>query len=363
MAPHQAFRPLVFLSSATLLLAAIIAQACSETGPDAPPRGDGCLTEGCLDPGQVGEGGTTPTDGGGTPDAPIVYPDPLEGTTKEATRVVGNYRFVEGPVWINGRLLFTDVPSNRIIELVGDSGTSNFRTGSNGANGLAVDNVGRLVACEGSSRRLSRSSATAGAAPNPILDSYGGKKLNSPNDVVVRSDGNIYFTDPNYGGVDPANNQLPYEGAYRMDKLGVPTRVGGTFTRANGIGLSPNGGTLYVVDNGAGTVSRAPVDADGVVGAFAPFVDLGDAPNGDGMAVDDAENIYVAVKAGVDVFDKTGKKLGTITLEGDPTSTNCTFGSPDRKTLFVTANGPLIDGGPNPISGLYSIRLNVPGLP
>jgi gluconolactonase len=306
----------------------------------------------------VGEGGTTPTDGGA--DAPpIVYPDPLEGTTKEATLVKGNFRFTEGPVWIGGRLLFTDIQQNQILELNGTN-TSVFRANTNGANGLAVDPTGRLLACEGNAHRITRSNAAAGAQPNPIADTYMGKKLNSPNDIIVRADNNIYFTDPNYGARDPASNQLPFEGPYRIDKFGAVTRIDGTFTRANGIALSPDGSTLYVVDNGAGTLLSAPVDAAGVVGAFAKL-GAGDVPGGDGMAVDDAGNLYVTDDNGVDVFDRTGKLLGTITVEVKPT--NCTFGGTDRKTLYVTANGPAIDGGPNPKSGLYEIKLNVPGLP
>jgi len=346
-----------------------VAQACSGTGPDAPPRANGCVDEngtgGCtsFEAGAPTEGGGPVPDGG--TDAPIVYPHPLDGTSKTATKLVGSLSFTEGPVWIGGRLLFTDIPTNRILEL-GDGGTTTFRNNSGGANGLAVDTSGRLIACEGGARRVTRSLPASGAAANPIVDSFGGKKLNSPNDVVVRADGNLYFTDPNYGGADGASNQLPFEGAYRIDKFGVTTRLAGTFTRANGIALSPDQNTLYVVDNGAAKLLSAPVNADGTVGAFTVLADLGANNDGDGMAVDDAGNLYVTVKAGVQVFDKAGAKLGTITVPA-PQPTNCTFGGSDRKTLFITANAPAVpvDGGTtnNPATGLYSIELNVPGLP
>lgn len=346
--------------------AAFAVYACSGTGPDAGPRNSGCIGAGCYEGGTLEDGAPNngPSDGGA--DAPIVYPDPLEGTTKAATLVRGNFSFTEGPVWIGGRLLFTDIPTNRIRQLDPDGGpTTGFRNNSNGANGLAVDQMGRLVACEGSAHRVTRSPADPNGAIGVVTDMFGTppKRYNSPNDVVVRGDGNIYFTDPNYGGVDGASNQLPFEGAYRIDVLGAVTRLPGTFTRANGIALSPDGNTIYVVDNGAATLNGAPVNADGSVGTFATLANLGTAPTGDGMAVDDAGNLYVTDRAGVDVFDKTGKKLGTITLPNGVTTTNCTFGAPDRKTLYITANGPLIDGGPNPVSGVYQIALNVPGLP
>lgn len=361
----RSWRWKLLVPSVAGLAVAAAQYACSETGPDADPRQNGCLTEGCLEAGTAGEASTS-NDGGPTNDgAPIVYPDPLEGTTKNATRVIGNRGFVEGPVWIGGRLLFTDIPANVILELSGTS-TTNFRTNSGGTNGLAVDPAGRLLACEGNRHRVTRSNAAAGATPNPLYDTFNGKKLNSPNDIVVRADQNIYFTDPNYGAANPdPDNQMPYQGAYRIDKIGALSRIDGTFNKANGIGLSPDGNTLYIVDNGAGKLLSAPLDADGKPGAF---TEIADVPGGDGMAVDDAGNVYVADDDGIDVFDKTGaKKIGTITVAGKPS--NCTFGGADRKTLFITSNSnaiPGVDGGPatnNPATGLYSIELKVPGLP
>lgn len=346
-------RALVACVALASSLAALVVVACSETGPDAPPRTNGCIDRGCNydgAPAASGDGGTTTL-----PDGAVVYGDPLEGTTKKATLIRGRLRFTEGPVWIGGRLLFTDIPPNQILELLPDGGTVQFRTNSGGANGLAVDPQGRLVACEGNAKRVTRSEAARGAQATPIAEGYDNTGFNAPNDVVVRADGNIYFTDPNYSG-EP--NTQDDEAVYRIDPQGNVSRVAHDFEKPNGIALSPDGATLYVVDNGAGKLLSAPVDAAGAVGAF---TELAETPGGDGMAVDDAGNLYVADDAGVDVFDRTGKKLGTIEVDVKPS--NCTFGDADRRTLYVTANGPDVDGGRNPQTGLYSIRLNVPGLP
>lgn len=328
--------------------------ACSETGPDAPPRSNGCIDLGCP----VIDSGSNTIDAGGVEGdgGPVVYGDPLEGTTKRATLVRGRLRFTEGPVWIGGRLLFTDVPSDVIYEVAADGGISPFRDNSGGANGLAVDKDGNLIACEGTAKRVSRSAATKSAVADPIAETYANQPLNAPNDVIARADGNIYFTDPNYSN-DP--NTQDDEAVYRIDPGGGLSRIAHDFNKPNGIALSPDGATLYVVDNGAGKLLAASVDAAGGVG---PFSELATVPGGDGMAVDDVGDLYVADDNGVDVFDHTGKKLGTVSVDVKPT--NCTFGNSDRRTLFITANGPEPDdGGRNPKTGLYSIRLNIPGLP
>jgi gluconolactonase len=324
-------------------VAAFVIAACSESGPDAPPRNNGCIGEGCA--GTTPDAGGTGDDAGGGDsggDAGLQYPDPLQGTTKKATLLKGGFQFTEGPVWIGGRLLFSDITPNQIIQLNADGGTSIFRNNSGGANGNAVDPAGNLVTCEGDNHRVTR---TTGGTINSIADTYDAKPFNSPNDVIVRNDGTVYFTDPNYSG-NP--NIQDAEAVYRIPAGGgAPVRINATFTKCNGIALSPDGNVLYVVDNGAGTLMAATLAGDGTPGAFSK---LADTPGGDGMAVDDAGNLYLADTGGVDVFDKTGKALGTITLAEQPA--NCTFGGADRRTLYITAR-----------TGLYALVTNVPGLP
>jgi gluconolactonase len=276
-------------------------------------------------------------------DGGVQPPHPLEGTSRTATLVRSGFGFSEGPVWIGGRLLFSDIETEVIHELLPDGGTAPFRANSGAANGNAVDPEGRLVTCEGGNQRVTRSKAVSGALVTPLATTYASAAFNAPNDVIVRGDGNVYFTDPKYGG-DLTQDD---EAVYRIDPGGAVTRIGHDFVKPNGVALSPDGATLYVVDNGAGGLYAGPVDSAGTASTFEK---LGDAPGGDGMAVDDAGNLYVTTSDGVRVLDPKGALLGTITVAEQPA--NCTFGGEDRKTLYITAR-----------HGLYAIVLNVPGLP
>jgi gluconolactonase len=217
---------------------------------------------------------------------------------------------------------------------------------------------GRLVACEsnGNNRRVTRSD-TQLLGRNPIATTFNGSQFNQPNDVIVRGDGNVYFTDPCYG-CDPDGGQ-DKEAVYRLAPgaaVDGAERLAFDFTKPNGIALSPDGNTLYVVDNGTNRLLSSKLKMDGTLDGT--FAKVADTDGGDGMAVDLNGNLYVAATAGVLVFDKTGKSLGIVTVpQGSPS--NCTFGGSDMRTLYITSN----NGGGNAATGLYSIKLNVPGLP
>jgi gluconolactonase len=329
------------------------AEACSETGPDAGPRTNGCIGAACYE-GGAEDGGGNPSDGGPTTDGPVTYGDPLAGTTKAATLVKGGFQFTEGPVWIGDKLLFSDTSASTIHTLAPGGAITVFRQPSGGANGNAVDSQGRLITCESNRGRVTRTD-TALANPNVISGTFNGKGFNSPNDVIARADGNVYFTDPFFGTVPDGGLPQDKEAVYRIAPTGGnPTRLAYDFSKPNGIALSPDGNTLYVVDSGS--VFSAALGGDGSLSGT--FTKVLDAAGGDGMAVDLANNLYIAATGGIQVFDKAGTALGTITLPAG-TPSNCTFGGTDRQTLYITSN----NGNGDAATGLYSIHLNVPGLP
>jgi gluconolactonase len=347
---------MVLAGAATFL----VIEACSETGPDAGNRQSGCIGNACFESG-VQEGGPLPDGGGPTdapPDGPVVYGDPLAGTSKQGSLIKGGYQFVEGPVWVGDRLLFSDSNASTISQLSSAGAVTVYRPApSGGPNGNAVDAQGRLYTCESNRGKITRTDAALTNPPTDYATTYMAKPFNAPNDIVVRADGTVYFTDPFYGAIPDGGLPQDDMAVYRVPAGGgAAVRIGFDFNKPNGIALAPDGNTLYVVDNGAGQVMSAGLNGDGTVkGTFTKIVD---APGGDGMAVDLAGNLYVAATGGILVFDKTGKPLGTITVAmGNPS--NCTFGGTDKQTLFITSNA----GGGNAMTGLWSIHLNVPGLP
>ena len=238
------------------------------------------------------DGAVPPVDArAGMDDAAVV--NPLTGIGAVTMVPGGHYLFVEGPVWLGDRLLFSDIDGNIIRQLVPPSTITTFRMPSGNSNGLAVDALGRLLACEHGNHRVSRT--LAGGSVEEVAGSFGGNRLNSPNDIIARSDGNLYFTDPDYAAL-PGDRQ-PTQGVFRVSPTGTLTRLAMYSTQPNGIALSPDQATLYVADASANLVRKFAVAGDGSTGAAQLFVNTANTP--DGMARDDAGTLFVSTHAGV----------------------------------------------------------------
>jgi gluconolactonase len=270
-------------------------------------------------------------------------------------RVAGPFTFTEGPVWTGAALLFTDIPTSRIMRYDPDSGDcAVFRTDTRGANGLHRDAAGLLYGCEGDGRRLVRYEADGGVTI--LAERFGGARLNSPNDVTSDVQGRLWFTDPRYGA-NRADMELDHESIYRLDP---PTAAGGewasarvTFdtTRPNGLVFAPDGRTLYVAESppapgGHRQLRAYPVEADGALGPMRVLHDFGPHRGIDGMRVDRVGNIVAScgwTEGGPGPRIAVFAPDGTV-LEEHPTPavpTNCAFGDADRRSLYVTG----YDGG------------------
>lgn len=269
------------------------------------------------------------------------------------------FTWTEGPVWVpddsGGHLLFSDIPRNSVFQWKEGEGVSLFLTPSGytgntyyglepGSNGLLLDSQGRLVSFEHGDRRVSV--LTKNGGKRTLVDNYQGKRLNSPNDGVFMSNGDLYFTDPPYGLPEREHDprrELDVFGVYRLAKDGTLTLLTTEMTRPNGIGLSPDEKTLYVAqsDPKAAVWKAFPVKADGTLGESRLFFDatssVGTLPGlPDGMAVDVEGNVFATGPGGVYVFTSKGKLLGRIST-GERTA-NCTFGGVDGSVLYMTAD-------------------------
>ncbi len=234
--------------------------------------------------------------------------------------------FSEGPVWLaDGRWVFSDVPRNTIFGIDGKP----FRQPSNGANGLALDPQGRLIACESTKHRVTRTEADGSITV--LAESYNGKPLNTTNDVVVRADGTVFFTDPKGVGQKDGTG-TGFNGVYAILPDGTLKLLADDLRYPNGIGLSPDQKILYVTDFSGGQIRAFDLAADAEVSNPRVFCEI---KNPDGMAVDSAGRVWTSTVRGISVFGSDGKFIENIDFEGMPT--NCAFGGPDGRTLLITA--------------------------
>jgi gluconolactonase len=261
----------------------------------------------------------------------------------------------EGPLWWKegGYLLFSDIHNNRRMKWSPEDGVTVFREPTDRANGLTRDVQGRLVACEHDSRRVTR--LEHDGSITVIANSFKGRQLNRPNDVVVKSDGSIYFTDP--WTLPRAQEQwdLDFAGVYRVSPdLGRLTLLVQDFITPNGLAFSPDESILYINDSRRGHIRAFDLAPTGTLAMSTDRVlcDLrGEGPGvPDGMKVDVEGNVYCGGAGGIWVMDPSGEHLGTI-VHGQPASTNMAWGGEDWKTLYFTTRNTL-----------GRIRLKIPGI-
>lgn len=268
---------------------------------------------------------------------------PLVADGAEIRKIAGDFKFTEGPaVGSDERIYFSDIPNERIHVYNHVTGKLDiFRENTGRANGLMFAPSGAIFACEGGARRLTRQ---FDGELTVVADNWNGKKLNSPNDLTLDNEGGIYFSDPRYG--DRAGMELDVEAVYYVPRGGKIQQVISNLMRPNGVILSHDRKTLFVVDNGDGKIFTYDVTGPGKLANKRLFAE---GVNGDGVTIDAHGNLYVAAGEGhVWIFSPTGELLQKIKFPEGPA--NCTFGGKDGKTLYVTAR-----------TGFYSLQMNVAG--
>jgi gluconolactonase len=277
--------------------------------------------------------------------------------TSEAERLATGFVFTEGPLWHpDGFFYFVDLRVNRLHKIVPGQAAELVRENTGEGNGTTFDLQGRLIMCEGGNRRLSRMDADGRV--EVLVDRYEGKRFNRPNDVVCKSDGSIFFTDPGLR-LPLAERELPNAGVYRLAPA-CPDGGGGGLTLVadceypNGLAFSPDERTLYVANSRwAAYIHALELNDDGTLRRRRIFADMSsDEPEGvpDGMKVDVEGRVYCTGPGGTWVFAPAGERLGIIRTPEVPA--NLAFGGPDLRTLLLTAR-----------TSVYSLRVKVPGQP
>jgi gluconolactonase len=265
----------------------------------------------------------------------------------EVERLAGGFEFTEGPLWNaeEGYLLFSDMPGDVMRRWWEESGVvEEVRKPSNMSNGLTYDNEGRLVACEHATSRLTRTESDG--TITTIASHYQGKELNSPNDVVVKSDGSIYFTDPPFGrapyfGVERPQ-ELDFQGVYRVvPESGEPELLADDFEGPNGLCFSPDESLLYVNDTPRMHIRVFDVGRDGTIeNGRVFFVQEGTGEGKpDGMKTDEQGNVYCTGPGGIWVISPEAEHLGTIRVPEK--ANNLNWGGPDWNTLYITASSSI----------------------
>jgi gluconolactonase len=271
--------------------------------------------------------------------------------TADVEELFTGCRWAEGPVWFNdiGCLLWSDIPNNRMLRWIPDLGVGVYRSPANFTNGHTRDRMGRLLSCEHDGRRVSRTEPDGSLTI--IADRYRGKRLNSPNDVVVKSDGSIWFTDPNYGimsDYEGYKSDMEQAGChvYRVDPASGDIRIAADdFVKPNGLAFSPDEKILYIADSGFSHDPAGPhhirafdVSDDGRLSKGRLFSEVSPGVP-DGIRTDADGNVWTSCQNGVICIDLSGTSLGKIRIP--QMVSNLTFGGSRRNRLFMTATKSL----------------------
>ena len=279
----------------------------------------------------------------------IVSPD------QDVEELGKGYNLGEGPLWWKegGYLLFSDVNNDRRMKWAPQEGISVFRQPPENGNGLTRDLQGRIISCGQTFRRMIR--LESDGSVTPVAETYQGKKLNSPNDVIVHSSGAIYFTDPPFG-IRPEQNELGYAGVFRIDPNGSLSLLVSDFEGPNGLAFSPDESILYINDSRKEHIRVFKMRPDGTLDMASDrvFCELkGDRIGSpDGMKVDVEGNVYCTGPGGVWIMDASGKHLGTILTGEVSQATNCAWGDDDWKAMYITT-----------VQNVGRIRLKIAGIP
>lgn len=275
--------------------------------------------------------------------------------TAELEQVATGFAFTEGPIWHpgEGTLIFSDMPGDVMRRWSAAKGVEEFRRPSNKANGNAYDGQGRIVTCEHATSRVTRTGVDGRV--ETLAENWQGKALNSPNDIVVGPDGAIWFTDPTFGRMEyygvPRDQELDFQGVYRIDPDGALSCVAADFGQPNGLCFSLDKRRLFVNDTAKAHIRVFDIGADGGLSGG----DVWASPKGegsgapDGMKLDAAGRVYCTGPGGVHVFGADATPLGVIRTPENVA--NFTWGDADLRTLYLTAS-----------TSLYRIRTETPGV-
>lgn len=264
--------------------------------------------------------------------------------------VVSGFQFTEGPVWHpGGYLLFSDIPANTIFKWTpGTEQAIEFLNPSGHSNGIVLDLEGNLLLAQHDGK-ISR--VNNDKTMEVVVSEFEGNRLNSPNDLTIRSDGTIYFTDPPYG-VSEEDKELDVNGVYKLSPDGVLSLIFQDLGRPNGVVLSPDEKTLYVNNSSDGRILAFEVTTDGNVSLPDEFASVGEAAQSgaaDGMTVDKQGRLYCTGPGGIYVFDESGEQIQKIDMP--VRASNMGWGGPDHQTLYITT--------PNSI---YRLKMNTAGV-